>query len=371
MAVTGWIFGWFSIKASDRRIDIRREMNEADNDSMSKAVDSLLNYETVKYFNAEQLEVSRYDRAMARYANAATRTYTSLAWLNFGQAVIFSIGMIACVGLSVWGILAGKQTVGDFVMTNALMMQLSIPLNFIGTLYREIKQSLVDIEHMFAVIDVPAEVVDKPGAPDLKIDTAVVTFENVSFGYDPDRQILNNVSFTVPAGRTVAIVGPSGAGKSTISRLLFRFYDVGSGRILIDGQDIRDVKQSSLRRNIGMVPQDTVLFNDTIKYNIRYGRQDASEEEEIQTALDSVSKNRTTLVIAHRLSKVVNADEILVLDQGVVVERGRHAELIERAGLYASMWERQRAVDEARERLKETEAATEALGLKVPKAAAE
>ncbi len=439
MAVTVWIYVWFSIKASDRRIDIRREMNEADNDSMSKAVDSLLNYETVKYFNAEQLEVSRYDRAMARYANAATRTYTSLAWLNFGQAVIFSIGMIACMGLSVWGILAGQQTVGDFVMINALMMQLSIPLNFIGTLYREIKQSLVDIEHMFAVIDVPAEVIDKPGAPDLKIDTAVVTFENVSFGYDPDRQILNNVSFTVPAGRTVAIVGPSGAGKSTISRLLFRFYDVGSGRILIDGQDIRDVAQSSLRRNIGMVPQDTVLFNDTIKYNIRYGRQDASEEEvveaarlaqiadfierlpqgygtevgerglklsggekqrvaiartilkappilmldeatsaldthteqEIQTALDSVSRNRTTLVIAHRLSTVVNADEILVLDQGVVVERGRHAELIERAGLYASMWERQRAVDEARERLKETEAATEALGLKIPKAAAE
>ena len=432
MGVTVWIYVWFSIKASDRRINIRREMNEADNDSMSKAVDSLLNYETVKYFNAEALEVSRYDRAMARYAVAATKTYTSLAWLNFGQAVIFTFGMIACMALSARGIINGQQTVGHFVMINALMMQLSIPLNFIGTLYREIKQSLVDIEHMFEVIDVPAEVVDKPNAPVLTVNQATVTFENVSFSYDPERQILKNVSFTVPAGKTVAIVGPSGAGKSTISRLLFRFYDVASGRILIDGQDIRDVDQSSLRRQIGMVPQDTVLFNDTIKYNIRYGRQDASDaevveaarlaqiaefierlpqgfdsevgerglklsggekqrvaiartilkappilmldeatsaldthtEREIQSALDQVSKNRTTLVIAHRLSTVVDADEILVLEAGEVVERGTHPELIARNGLYASMWERQRAVDEARERLKQTEAENAALGRK-------
>jgi ATP-binding cassette subfamily B protein len=431
MGVTVWLYIWFSIWTSNRRMDIRREMNDADNDSMSKAVDSLLNYETVKYFNAEELEASRYDRAMARRSVAAVKTYTSLAWLNFGQAVIFTAGMVATMGLSAHAIIEGQQTVGQFVMINALMMQLSIPLNFIGTLYREIKQGLVDIEQMFKVIDVPAEVVDKPNAPDLVIREATVTFENVSFSYDAERQILDNVSFTVPAGKTIAIVGPSGAGKSTISRLLFRFYDVGSGRILVDGQDIRDVSQASVRRNIGMVPQDTVLFNDTIKYNIRYGRQNASDEEiveaarlaqiapfierlpqgfdtevgerglklsggekqrvaiartilkappilmldeatsaldthterEIQSALDTVSKNRTTLVIAHRLSTVVEADEILVLEHGVVVERGTHDELIARGGLYRSMWERQRAVDEARERLKETEAANEALGL--------
>jgi len=439
MAVTVWLYIWFSIKTSDRRMDIRREMNDADNDSMSKAVDSLLNYETVKYFNAEELEVSRYDRAMARRAKAATKTYTSLAWLNFGQAVIFTLGMVATMGLSAYAVIKGQQSVGQFVMINALMMQLSIPLNFIGTLYREIKQGLVDIEQMFKVIDVPAEVVDAPDAPELMIREATVTFEHVSFSYDSDRQILKDVSFTVPAGKTVAIVGPSGAGKSTISRLLFRFYDVGAGRILIDGQDIRQVKQTSVRRNIGMVPQDTVLFNDTIKYNIRYGRQDATDaeiveaarlaqiapfierlpqgfdtevgerglklsggekqrvaiartilkappilmldeatsaldthtEREIQSALDTVSRNRTTLVIAHRLSTVVEADEILVLEHGVVVERGTHNQLLDKNGLYHSMWERQRAVDEARERLKETEAATEALGMKTPKAAAE
>ncbi|MDR3497268.1 MAG: ABC transporter ATP-binding protein/permease [Ancalomicrobiaceae bacterium] len=438
MAVTVWLYVWYSIYASNLRINIRREMNEADNDSMSKAVDSLLNYETVKYFNAEALEVGRYDRSMARYAKAATKTYTSLAWLNFGQAIIFTFGMIACMGLSAEAIVAGRQTVGDFVMINALMMQLSIPLNFIGTLYREIKQSLVDIEQMFSVIDVPAEVVDKPKALDLHVSEAAVTFENVSFSYDPERQILKDVSFTVPAGKTVAIVGPSGAGKSTISRLLFRFYDVASGRIVIDGQDIRDVRQASLRRNIGMVPQDTVLFNDTIRYNIRYGRPDASDEEvveaarlaqiadfieqlpqgydtevgerglklsggekqrvaiartilkappilmldeatsaldthterEIQSALDQVSKNRTTLVIAHRLSTVVAADEILVLEAGSVVERGTHDALLDAGGLYASMWARQRAVDEARERLMETEAA-DTYSAPSPKVAAE
>jgi ABC-type transport system involved in Fe-S cluster assembly fused permease/ATPase subunit len=429
IAITVWLYIWFSIWASNRRMDIRRTMNDADNESMSKAVDSLLNFETVKYFNAEALEVARYDRAMAKRSDAATRTYTSLAWLNFGQAVIFSFGMAAVMAMSAHAIIVGEQSIGQFVMINAFMMQLSIPLNFIGTLYREIKQGLVDIEQMFNVIDVPPEVVDKPNAPDLAIRDASVTFENVTFSYDPERQILKGISFTVPAGKTVAIVGPSGAGKSTISRLLFRFYDVAGGRILIDGQDIRDITQASLRRNIGMVPQDTVLFNDTIKYNIRYGRQTASDEEiieaarlaqiapfierlpqgfdtevgerglklsggekqrvaiartilkappilmldeatsaldthterEIQAALDTVSKNRTTLVIAHRLSTVVEADEIIVLEAGVIVERGTHDQLLAMDGLYRSMWERQRAVDEARERLKATEEANEAL----------
>ncbi|MBV5263051.1 ABCB family ABC transporter ATP-binding protein/permease [Pinisolibacter aquiterrae] len=422
IAVTTWLYVWFSVKASDWRMDIRRDMNEADNDSMSKAVDSLLNFETVKYFTAENLEATRYDRAMQKYEGAAIRTYTSLAWLNFGQAVIFSIGMAACMALSAHAVLKGEQSVGHFVMINALMMQLSVPLNFIGTLYREIKQSLVDIESLFAILDQPPEVSDRADAKPLRVTDAAIRFENVTFSYDPERQILKGVSFEVPAGKTVAIVGPSGAGKSTISRLLFRFYDVSGGRITIDGQDIRDVTQTSLRGVIGMVPQDTVLFNDTVAYNIRYGRPDASEaevmeaarlaqiaefierlpkryetevgerglklsggekqrvaiartilkappilmldeatsaldthtEREIQEALDRVSQNRTTLVIAHRLSTVVAADEILVLDKGVVAERGRHDELLAADGLYASMWARQRAADEAREQLEKT-----------------
>jgi ATP-binding cassette subfamily B protein len=422
IAVTTWLYVWFSVKASDWRMDIRRDMNEADNDSMSKAVDSLLNFETVKYFTAENLEATRYDRAMQKYEGAAIRTYTSLAWLNFGQAVIFSIGMAACMALSAHAVLKGEQSVGHFVMINALMMQLSVPLNFIGTLYREIKQSLVDIESLFAILDQPPEVSDRADAKPLKVGDAAIRFENVTFSYDPERQILKGVSFEVPAGKTVAIVGPSGAGKSTISRLLFRFYDVSGGRITIDGQDIRDVTQTSLRGVIGMVPQDTVLFNDTVAYNIRYGRPDATDDEvmeaarlaqiaefidrlpkryetevgerglklsggekqrvaiartilkappilmldeatsaldthterEIQEALDRVSQNRTTLVIAHRLSTVVGADEILVLDKGVVAERGRHDELLAADGLYASMWARQRAADEAREQLEKT-----------------
>ncbi len=422
--VTTVAYVWFSVAASQWRIGIRRAMNEADTDSMSKAVDSLLNFETVKYFTAEELEAARYDRAMAKYEGAAIRTYTSLAWLNFGQGVIFSAGMAACMALSAWAVMKGEQTVGHFVMINALMLQLSVPLNFIGTLYRDIKQSLVDIESLFAVLDQPAEVSDKADAKPLAVADAAVRFEDVTFSYDPERQILKGVSFQVPAGKTVAIVGPSGAGKSTISRLLFRFYDVSGGRITIDGQDLRDVTQTSLRHAIGMVPQDTVLFNDTVAYNIRYGRPDASDaeveeaarlaqigdfierlpkryetevgerglklsggekqrvaiartilkappilmldeatsaldthtEREIQGALDRVSQNRTTLVIAHRLSTVVNADEILVLDQGVVAERGRHEELLAQDGLYASMWTRQRAADEAREQLEKTEA---------------
>ena len=423
IAVTTWVYVWFSVRASDWRMDIRRDMNDADNDSMSKAVDSLLNFETVKYFTAEEMEASRYDRAMAKYEKAATRTFTSLAWLNMGQAVIFSIGMAACMAMSAWSVMKGEQSIGHFVMINALMMQLSVPLNFIGTLYREIKQSLVDIESLFVILHQPAEVSDRAGAKPLVVSEAAIRFEDVTFSYDPERAILKGVSFEVPAGKTVAIVGPSGAGKSTISRLLFRFYDVKGGRITIDGQDIRDVTQESLRAVIGMVPQDTVLFNDTIAYNIRYGRPSASEaevreaaalaqisdfiarlpkgydtevgerglklsggekqrvaiartilkappilmldeatsaldtqtEREIQGALDRVSQNRTTLVIAHRLSTVVGADEILVLDRGVVAERGRHDELLAKGGLYAAMWARQRAADEARERLRETE----------------
>ncbi|MBL8574548.1 MAG: ABC transporter ATP-binding protein/permease [Hyphomicrobiaceae bacterium] len=424
IGVTVWLYVWFSVRASDWRIGIRREMNAADTDSMSKAVDSLLNYETVKYFSNEKMEADRYDRAMARYESASTRTYTSLAWLNMGQAVIYTLGMIVVMVMSVRAVLDGTQTIGHFVMLNAMMMQLMMPLNFIGMIYRDIKQGLADIEAMFAVINIPPEVVDKPDAPAIAITAGAVSFENVEFHYDPERPILKGISFSVPAGKTVAIVGPSGAGKSTISRLLFRFYDVASGRVVIDGQDIRDVDQASLRAAIGMVPQDTVLFNDTIAYNIAYGRPGASREDiveaarmaqisdfieklpkgfdtevgerglklsggekqrvaiartilkappilmldeatsaldthterEIQAALDQVSKNRTTLVIAHRLSTVVNADEIIVLEDGLIVERGTHDALLAQNGLYASMWFKQRAADEAREKLLETEA---------------
>ena len=409
------LYIWFTVKTSEWRIAIRREMNESDTDANSKAVDSLLNFETVKYFGNEKLEMSRFDNAMAGYERAAVRTLTSLAVLNFGQTVIFTLAMIACMGLSAQAVMAGTQTIGDFVMINALLIQLYQPLNFIGTIYREIKQGLTDIEAMFDLLDVDPEVADKPGAPALAVTQGSIRFENVRFHYDPEREILKDVSFEVPAGKTVAIVGPSGAGKSTISRLLFRFYDVTGGRILIDGADLRDVTQASLRAVIGMVPQDTVLFNDTIRYNIRYGRADASDaeveeaaqmaqigdfikalpqgyetevgerglklsggekqrvaiartilkappvlildeatsaldthtEQEIQSALDTVSRDRTTLVIAHRLSTVVGADEILVLQAGQVVERGTHADLLATGGLYASMWERQREVDAA------------------------
>jgi ATP-binding cassette, subfamily B, heavy metal transporter len=422
VAVTVWAYVWFTVRASDWRTRIRREMNESDTDANSKAVDSLLNFETVKYFGNETLETERFDRAMAGYERAATRIWTSLAWLNFGQAVIFSIGLVVCMGLSARAVMAGTQTIGDFVLINALLIQLAVPLNFIGSVYREITQGLADIEAMFRLLEVKPEVKDKPGAPPLKVRKGEIRFEGVHFQYDPDRPILRGISFEVPAGAKVAIVGPSGAGKSTISRLLFRFYDVTDGRILIDGQDIREVRQDSLRAVIGMVPQDTVLFNDTIGYNIRYGRWDADEhaireaaamaqiagfiddlpqgyrtqvgerglklsggekqrvaiartilkappilildeatsaldtatEQEIQAALDRVSENRTTLMIAHRLSTVINADQILVLQDGLIVERGTHGELLERGGLYAQMWSRQREADEAAERLRRT-----------------
>ena len=409
----------FTFWASERRIAIRRDMNDSDTEAHAKAVDSLLNYETVKYFGNEDHEARRFDSSMARYERAAIRTYTSLGVLNTGQAVIFTIGTVICMLLAARDVASGALTIGGFVMINAILMQLYLPLNFMGMVYREIKQGLIDIETMFALLHEPPEIIDRPGAKKLRVKKGEIKFENVSFAYDPERQILKNVSFEVPAGKMVAIVGPSGAGKSTISRILFRFYELTGGRVSIDGQNISDVTQSSLRAAIGMVPQDTVLFNDTILYNIRYGRPEASDaevreaarlaqihdfimtlpqgynslvgerglklsggekqrvaiartilksppilmldeatsaldshtEKEIQDALERVARERTSLVIAHRLSTVVHADNIIVLDHGEIVEQGTHLELLARGGLYASLWARQREADQARERL--------------------
>ena len=273
------VYMWFTFAASERRIAIRREMNDSDTDANTKAIDSLLNFETVKYFGNEELEARRFDSSMARYEQAAIKTFRSLGVLNSGQALIFTVGMTACMLLAARGIMAGTNTVGEFVMVNALMIQLYMPLNFMGMVYREIKQGLVDLESMFALMGERPEVKDKPGAKPLVVDRGEIRFDGVRFAYENGRQILKDLSFEVPAGKMVAIVGPSGAGKSTISRILFRFYDIQGGRVSIDGQNIGDVTQKSLRAAIGVVPQDTVLFNDTIFYNIKYGRQDATDEE--------------------------------------------------------------------------------------------
>src|SRR5690606_36901522 len=282
--VTVGAYMWFTFAASEWRIAIRREMNDSDTEANTKAIDSLLNFETVKYFGNEELESRRFDASMARYENAAVRTYYSLGVLNSGQSLIFSLGMTAIMLLTARGILAGENTIGDLVLDNTILIQLYMPLNFMGMVYREIKQGLVDLENMFALLDEHPEIIDKPDDKPLRVDRGAIRFENVHFAYEPDLPILKNVSFEVPAGQMVAIVGPSGAGKSTIGRILFRFYDISAGRVTIDGQDIRDVTQKSLRAAIGVVPQDTVLFNDTIFYNIKYGRPDATEEEVYEAA---------------------------------------------------------------------------------------
>ncbi len=434
--VLAWTFGWlyslitlvtvilyvvFTYWATEWRINIRRAMNEADTDAGGKAIDSLLNFETVKYFGNEQHETDRYDGAMAKYEQASIKTWVSLAVLNAGQAVIFTIGLTIIMVLSARQISRGEATVGDFVMINALMVQLYMPLNFIGSSYREIRQGLIDVDGMFKILSVDPDIQDKPGARPFKSGKGNIVFRNVSFAYDEERPILRSLSFEVPAGKTLAVVGPSGAGKSTISRLLFRFYDVTGGSIEIDGQNIADVQQVSLRAAIGMVPQDTVLFNDTIHYNIAYGRPSANEadiinaaqmahihdfvmslpkgyetvvgerglklsggekqrvsiartllknppilvldeatsaldtftEQDIQLALKGISRNRTTIVIAHRLTTVVDADEIIVLDQGSIAERGSHNSLLKQRGLYAALWNRQRKSDEALRKLAE------------------
>ena len=401
----------FTFAVTEWRIAIRKRMNDTDQDAHQKAVDSLLNFETVKYFTAETREAARYDGAMAGYEQAAVKTATSLALLNGGQAAIITGGLIAVMGMAAQGVLAGRMSVGDFVMANAYVIQLTTPLGFLGTVYREIRQALVDMREMFALLDTPAEVTDAPGASDLAVSGGAVAFDRVDFGYDPERPILRDVSFRVAPGGSVAIVGPSGAGKSTIARLLFRFYDATGGAVRIDGQDVRRVTQASLRAAIGVVPQDTVLFNDSIAYNIAYGRAEATRaeieeaaraarihdfvaglpqgydtmvgerglklsggekqrvaiartilknppilildeatsaldsetEREIQAELAALAENRTVLTIAHRLSTVIEADEILVLEAGRVVERGTHAALLARGGRYASMWRRQEA----------------------------
>ncbi|MBK1869416.1 ABCB family ABC transporter ATP-binding protein/permease [Aestuariivirga sp. YIM B02566] len=425
LVVAGTVLAYiiYTYIATEWRINIRRAANDADTDASTKAIDSLLNFETVKYFGNEEHEARRYDVAMARYEKASIKTWISLAILNAGQALIFAIGLTVAMLMSGYAVQKGTMTLGDFVMINALMIQLYMPLNFIGSVYRDIKQGLIDVEEMFSLLEVEADIKDRPGAVPLRTAKGEIIFEHVDFAYDKERPILRDLSFRVPSGKTVAIVGPSGAGKSTISRLLFRFYDVSAGRILVDGQDIAGVTQKTLRAAIGMVPQDTVLFNDTVRYNIRYGRPEASDEEvedaarlaqvhsfvmtlpkgyealvgerglklsggekqrvsiartilksppilildeatsaldsmterEIQTALGQVSRNRTTLVIAHRLTTVVEADEIIVLEHGGIAERGTHGELLKQRGLYAAMWNRQREADEARRKLADIE----------------
>ncbi|MDR7156574.1 ATP-binding cassette subfamily B protein [Sphingobium xenophagum] len=400
---------WFTRTVTEWRNQLRRDMVDMDTNAVAHAVDSLLNFETVKYFGAEQREADRYSGAMRRYAKAAIKSENSLAWLNVGQSLITNLMMAGAMAYSVWGWSVGQFTTGDVVLVNTLLAQLFRPLDLLGMVYRTIRQGLIDMEAMYQLIDTQAEVADAPDATVLRAPGGAVRFDHVRFGYDPEREILHDVSFEVPAGHTLAIVGPSGAGKSTIARILFRFYDIQSGQVTIDGQDIAEVTQASLRAAIGIVPQDMVLFNDTVGYNIGYGREGASQDEieaaakaasihdfilslpkgydtrvgerglklsggekqrvaiartllkdppllvldeatsaldsrtetEIQTVLRDISRKRTTLVVAHRLSTVVDAEEIIVLDQGRIVERGRHADLVRADGLYALMWNRQ------------------------------
>ena len=412
---------YFTAAVTDWRLKFRREMNDQDTKANSKAIDSLLNYETVKYFTNEVYEATRYDQALASYESAAVRSQLSLTLLNVGQSLIISIGLVIVLLMAAQGVVDGQFTIGEFVLVNSLLIQIYMPLNFLGFVYREIKQSLTDMEKMFEVIRTDADIKDVSDAKPLQVSGGAVSFKNVCFEYNPDRRILHGISFEVPAGSTTAIVGASGAGKSTISRILFRFYDIASGEVTVDDQNIANVSQKSLREEIGVVPQDTVLFNDTVFYNIQYGRPDASEEEvkeaaklaqihdfvsslpegydtqvgerglklsggekqrvaiartilknpaillldeatsaldshterEIQGAFEEISQGRTTLVIAHRLSTVIGADEILVLDAGNIVERGTHSELLALNGQYSAMWQRQQEVFEAEEKLGE------------------
>jgi ABC-type transport system involved in Fe-S cluster assembly fused permease/ATPase subunit len=422
--IFAWLFGWqyaavvivtitlyvlFTFKVTEWRVKLRREMNDQDTDANQKAIDSLLNYETVKYFNAESREADRYDGAMRQYETAAVKTGLSLSFLNMGQATLITTGLVIVMGMSARGVVAGTLTVGDFVMVNAYMIQITMPLNFLGTVYREIRQALVDMGEMFGLLGQPAEIVDAPDAKPLQVRAGEITFDNVHFGYEPTREILKGVSFTLKPGEKLALVGHSGSGKSTIGRLLFRFYDVTSGAVRIDGQDLRDVTQSSLHAQIGVVPQDTVLFNDTIRYNIAYGKANATEEDiiaaakaarihdfvtrlpegyetkvgerglklsggekqrvgiartllknppilildeatsaldtqterSIQESLAEMGQGRSVITIAHRLSTIADADQILVMDEGQVVERGTHDELLEQGGVYTAMWQRQ------------------------------